>query len=413
MNTSILSGIQVLDLSRFIAGPLCCQMLGDMGADVIEIETIEGEAIRHNRPLERDGRSVYSNIFNRNKRGLSLDPRSETGRDILQDLASRADLIVENFRPGVIDKMGLGFEDLQKLNPRASLISISGFGQSGGNRDRALFDAIAQAETGLMSLTGNADGAPSVSGSFVVDHIAAYHAVMAAMAALRVRDEHGNGQHVDVAAFDAMYTSMGIRGVWAAFSDDVPSRNGARDVLSSPTDAYRCSDGYMYIQAGTNSLFPKFAAVIGAPELAWDVRYRDTADRVNNVEALTRAIEEWTSARTCDEVGAELRAAGIPHGTVNTPAQAARSTQVIDRELLRTIEHPVSGPLTVYGHAMRFSSTPLSINLAPPLVGEHTREILTNTLGWSDESISRALKEKTIGSPPRQSDQDCAAEVSQ
>lgn len=399
MNTSILAGIRVLDLSRFIAGPLCCQMLGDMGAEVIKVEGLEGEAIRQNGPFERDGRSVYSSIFNRNKRAIALDPRSEAGREILRDLASRADLIVENFRPGVIDKMGLGFDALQALNPRASLISVSGFGQTGVNRDRALFDAIAQAETGLMSLTGDPDGAPSVAGSFVVDHIAGYHAVMASLAALRVRDERGHGQHVDVAAFDAMYTAMGIRGVWAAFSDEVPTRNGARDVLSSPTDAFLCSDGFMYIQAGTNTLFQRFAVVMGQAALGTDERFADTADRVHNVDELTALIEEWTSTRTRDEVASALRDAGIPHGPVNTPAQAARSPQVVDRELLRTVEHPVSGPLTVYGHALRFSETPLSIDLAPPLVGEHTREIL-GEIGWSAERLDEAIEQGVIGIAP-------------
>ena len=391
MSSHILKGIRVLDLSRFIAGPLCCQMLGDMGAEVIKVEGLEGEAIRQNRPFERDGRSVYSSIFNRNKRAIALDPRSDIGRRILRELAERADLIVENFRPGVIDEMGLGFDVLAQLNPRCSLISVSGFGQTGANRDRALFDAIAQAETGLMSLTGDPGGSPAVAGTFVVDHIAGYHAVIASLAALRVRDERGHGQHVDVAAFDAMYTSMGIRGVWAAFDDGVPSRNGARDVLSSPTDAYRCSDGFIYIQAGTNTLFRRFAAVMGRPELATDDRFVDTADRVQHVRALTVLIEDWTAQRPRDEVASALREAGIPHGAVNTPSQAATSAQVVDRELLRTVEHPVSGPLTVYGHALRFSETPLSIDLAPPLVGEHTREIL-GELGWDDRSLTEAVR---------------------
>lgn len=397
MNRPILAGIRVLDLTRFIAGPLCCQILGDMGADVVKVETLEGEAIRHYGPFEKDGRSIYSNIFNRNKRALSLDPRSSTGRGILRELAAKADLIIENFRPGVIDRMGLGFDDLKAFNPGASLISISGFGQTGSNRDRALFDAIAQAETGLMSLTGDPDGPPSVTGTFVADHVAGFHAVIAALAALRVRDGQGIGQHVDVAAFDAMYTSMGIRGVWASFSDEAPGRNGARDVLSSPTDAYRCSDEYIYIQAGTNALFKPFAEVMGMPELAEDDRFTDTEDRVRNVEALTELIEAWTATRTRDTVSRELRAAGIPHGPVNTPEQAARSPQVTERGLLQTTDHPVSGPLTVYGPAIQFSSTPMSIDLAPPLIGEHTREVLEQDLGWSEQAIDAAFARGAIG----------------
>lgn len=393
--TSILDGVRILDLSRFIAGPLCCQMLGDMGAAIIKVETLEGEAIRHNAPLDND-RSVYSNIFNRNKRSISLNPRSTGGRMVLKDLAKTCDVVVENFRPGVINDMGLGFDELQKMNPKTSLISISGFGQTGPNRDRALFDATGQAETGLMSLTGDADGSPAVAGTFVVDHIAGYHAVMAVLGVLRHAESSGMGQHVDVAAFDAMFASMGIRGIWAGIGGDVPGRNGAQDVLSSPTDAFPCSDGYIYIQAGTSATFKLLSRAIGRPELADDPRFSSMRDRMLNADAATEIVTGWTSRQTVAEATEAMRAFGVPYGEVAELKNVVRSKQVLERGLIKTVNHPVSGELTVYAPTIRFGASPLQIQLPPPLVGEHTIDILRRDLQYSTKKISQLQGDKAV-----------------
>ncbi len=400
IESGILSGVRVLDLSRFIAGPLCCQMLGDMDAEIIKVESLDGEAIRSNAPFDGD-RSVYSNIFNRNKRSISLNARTQGGRQILRQLAVWADVIVENYRPGVIDKMGLGFDELKDFAPGTSLISISGFGQTGPNRDRALFDATAQAETGLMSLTGSPETGPSVAGTFVVDHIAGFHGVIAVLAALRHRDATGVAQHVDVAAFDAMFTSMGIRGIWAALEGSVPGRNGARDVLSSPTDAFPCTDGYMYIQAGTTSLFQRLAMTIGREDVVNDQRFLSMRSRMENADTLTEMVTDWTKTRSRAQVEGALRIAGIPHGAVAEMSEVVTSAQVVQRGLVTTVEHPQSGTLTVFGPAMKFSETPCQIKSAPPLIGEHTAEILADTLGFSLEEISALVDAGAISTCAR------------
>ena len=238
MSSPPLEGIKVLDMARYIAGPFCSMMLGDMGADVVKVERPGGEDTRHLQP-SRDGHSVYTMLYNRNKRAITINPRSDRGRELLVELAKWADVVVENYRPGTMEKMGLGYEQLHEINPRVILTSISGFGQTGPLRDRALFDAIGQAMAGVMSLTGSPDGPPTMTGTYTADHTTGLYAALGTVLALRERDRTGEGQHVDVALLDAMYSAIGVAASAYLNTGEVMGRTGNRDSLAAPGNTFR------------------------------------------------------------------------------------------------------------------------------------------------------------------------------
>ncbi|MCI2418432.1 CoA transferase [Saccharopolyspora sp. K220] len=383
---SPLGGIRVLDLSRFIAGPLCCQILGDMGAEVIKVERPGGEDSRRHVP-HYQGHSLYTLNYNRNKYGITLNTRHAESLEVLADLVRRSDVVVENFRPGTLDAMGLGWERIHEINSRTVLVSISGFGQTGPNRDRALFDAIAQAASGLMSMTGQADGEPTMAGAFVADHIAAFHGVMGTMLALAARARTGQGQHVDIACLDALFACMGtLPSAWRMLGQQT-GRSGNRDHITVPANTFPTADGHVYLHAGTDALFPRLAKAMGRPELASDPRFAGQHDRLANVEALDDIVRGWTRLSTVEQVGGELAAAGVPYAPVATVAQASDSAQVRAREMMIDVEHPELGTLTLPGMAIKLGATPGSVRKAPPLPGEDNADVYSRLLGFTAERL--------------------------
>jgi crotonobetainyl-CoA:carnitine CoA-transferase CaiB-like acyl-CoA transferase len=379
-NVSPLGDIRVLDLSRFIAGPLCCQILGDMGAEVIKVERPGGEDSRRHVPHYR-GHSLYTLNYNRNKYGITLNTRNSAALAILEDLVRQSDVVVENFRPGTLEAMGLGWERIHEINPRTVLVSISGFGQTGPNRDRALFDAIAQAASGLMSMTGQADGEPMMAGAFLADHIAAFHGVMGTMMALAARARTGQGQHVDIACLDALFSCMGtLPTAWRMLGQE-NHRTGNRDHITVPANTFPAADGYVYLHAGTDALFPRLAAAMGRPELASDARFVRQNDRLANVEALEDIVRGWTRLSAVEELCKQLAAAGIPYAPVATVAEVADSDQVRAREMMIDVEHPSLGTLTQLGMALKLGATPGSVRKAPPLAGEDNADVYGRLLG--------------------------------
>lgn len=381
-----LSGVRVLDLSRFIAGPLCCQILGDMGADVVKVERPGGEDGRRHRPFYRE-HSVYTMAYNRNKRGITLDTRHPDALALLERLVAVSDVVVENYRPGTMDAMGLGYERLKELNPRIILTSISGFGQTGPNKDRALFDAIAQAFTGLMSVTGQPDQDPTMAGTFVADYISAYHGVMGTLLALQARERTGEGQHADIACVDAVLTSLSTQVSAYAMLGEVDTRRGNRDQITVPANLYPAKDGYVYLHAGTNPLFPRLCEAMGRPELAQDQRYADQTRRLDNVEELDRLVTDWTSSHTCAELEAVLTDAGVPNTKAHSVAEAVESEQVRAREMLVDVPHPELGTLKLPGIPIKLSATPGTVRKAPPLVGEDNADVYGELLGLDSDEI--------------------------
>ena len=390
-----LEGVRILDLSRFIAGPLCCQILGDMGAEVIKVERPSGEDARRHRPFF-NGHSIYTMIFNRNKYGLSLDTRQPGALAVLEGLVAKCDVVVENYRPGTMEAMGLGYERLVEINPRVILTSISGFGQTGPNTQRALFDAIAQATSGLMSLTGEADGEPMMTGTFVADYISAFHGAMGTMLALLARERTGVGQHVDIACVDAVFAVLGTHPSAYAMLGLVPQRSGSRDQITVPANVFRSADGFVYIHAGTNPLFPRLCSSMGRPELATDPRFTDQTKRLENVDELDVLVTAWTITLPSAEIEAALASAGVPCAKVATVPQAVESEQVAARDMLVDVEHPVVGTMKLPGIPIKLSGTPGSIRKPPPLVGEDTDDVLTRLLGLDADAIAELRANHTI-----------------
>lgn len=386
--TGALDGIRVIDLSRFIAGPLCCQILGDMGAEVIKVERPGGEDARRHIPFY-NGHSVYTMIYNRNKHGVTLDTRHPEAIEILERLIADADIVVENYRPGTMEAMGLGYQRLKELNPRVILTSISGFGQTGPNRDRALFDAIAQAESGLMSRTGGADDPPMLTGTFIADYTAGFHGVMGTLLALQARARTGEGQHVDVACFDAMFSTLSTHLSAAAMFGTEAPRTGSRDQITVPANVYPTADGYVYLHAGTNPMFPRLCTAMGRPELAGEQRFIDQTARLANVEELDEIVGAWTSRLTSDELAAELTTAGVPYGKVAGIRDAVASPQVKAREMMIDIEHPTVGTVTVPGITIKLSATPGTVRKPPPTVGEDTDAVFSRLLGFDEAKLAR------------------------
>lgn len=383
-----LDGIRVLDLSRFIAGPFCAQMLGDMGADVIKVERSSGEDARHHAPFY-EGQSVYTMVFNRNKRGVTLNTRHAEARAILEGLVRKSDVLVENFRPGTLEQMGFGYERLHELNPALVITSISGFGQTGPLAQRALFDAIAQAMSGLMSLTG-ANGTPTLTGTYIADYVAGLHGVIGTLLALRHREHTGEGQVVDVGSLDALFSCLGTAPSAQVMLGEMPQRTaGSRDVLTAPANVFAARDGHLYLHAGTNPLFPRLCEVMERPDLAQDKRFADVPSRMANVDALEAEVAAWVAERTVDEVGEALTRAAIPWGRVATMEDVVASEQIAAREMLVEVEHPTLGPLTVPGIPVKLGATPGSIRKAPPLVGEDTDAVYGELLGLADDELQR------------------------
>lgn len=386
-----LDGIRVLDLSRYIAGPFCAQLLGDMGADVIKVERPGGEDSRTGGPWFK-GESVYTMVFNRNKRAITLDTRHPAALGILERLIARSDVLVENYRPGTLDAMGLDAGRLRRLNPRLIVTSLSGFGQTGPLAKRALFDPIAQAVSGLMSLTGEPGGPPTLTGAYIADHLAGLYGVIGTLLALIARERTGEGQAVDVASLDSLFSCLGTGPSAWAMLGELPARMGSRDRVMAPADLFRAADGYVYVHAGSDPLFPRLCEVIGRPDLAADPRFRDVQGRMAHAELLGAAVSSWTEARTVDEISAALAAAGVPFGPVAGIPDVVASPQIEAREMLVRIDHPALGTLVLPGSPVKLSATPASFRRPPALVGEDNETVYGELLGLDAGEIA-ALRE--------------------
>ncbi|WP_283135233.1 CaiB/BaiF CoA transferase family protein [Rhizohabitans arisaemae] len=386
MNSDLpLSDVRVVDLSRFIAGPFCTQILADMGADVVKVERPGGEDARHHAPF-LDGESLYVLGLNRNKRAMTLDTRNPAALAVLERMIGDSDVLVENYRPGTLAAMGLGPERLRELNPDLVVTSISGFGQTGPLAHRALFDAIAQAMSGLMSLTGEGSQ-PTLAGTYVADYIAGLYGALGTLFALRHRDRTGQGQLVDIASLDGLLSTLTTQVMATANLGTTPPRTGSRDALNAPANVFAAKDGHLYLHGGTNPLFPRLCLAMGRPELAADERFADVVPRMANAREIEEIVAAWAASLTVEEAGASLTAQGIPWGPVATLPEVIASPQVEARDMLVTIDHPKLGPLRVPGLPIKLSGSPGRVRTPPPLVGQDTEDILAE-LGYSDSEVA-------------------------
>lgn len=384
-----LAGIRVLDLSRILSGPFATMILADLGADVIKVEdTGAGDDTRQWAPPYQGDQSAYFLSVNRNKRAISIDLKSTEGRQVARQLARSADVLVQNFRPGTAERLGLGFAALAELNPRLIYASISGYGQTGPLAGEPGYDAIAQALSGVMSVTGPADGPPCRVGVSSADLGAGMWTLIGILSALQARHRTGVGQLVDVSLLDGQvaWLTYVAGGYFAA--GRVPPRYGSAHPTIVPYQAFATDDGHVMVAAGNDGLFRRFAVAVGRPALAEDPRFSTNPDRVRNRDVLLAALGAAMLERPTAEWVQVLSAAGVPAAPINTVDQALSHPQVLARDMVVTATHPTAGELRMVGNPVKLSAQPPAVRLAPPLLGEHTDEVL-GELGLSPEGIAR------------------------
>lgn len=377
-----LDGLKVLDLTRILAGPFCTMILGDMGADVVKVENPDGgDDTRRWGPPFLEGESAYFLSVNRSKRSLTLNLKVPRGKALLADLLARADVLIENFRPGAVERLGFGYEATAAQNPRLIYCSISGFGQTGPDALRPGYDLIVQGESGVMSLTGFPDGPPCKVGLSIADIIAGMYAVQGIAFALYARERTGRGQRIDVALLDGMISFLTYQaGIYFATGKS-PSRMGNLHPTIMPYETFEASDGHLNVAVGNTGLFQQFCRVLGRPDLAADPRFDTDAGRVEHRGALRPALEGFLKTRPVAEWLKTFSAAGIPCGSIKDVAEVFASPQVLAREMVRTLVHPKVGSLRVTGNPLKMSETPGAVEQPPPLLGEHTDQVLAEWLG--------------------------------
>ena len=389
-----LAGVRVLDLTRVLAGPIGTMIAGDLGADVVKIERPgAGDDLRAwGPPFAADGESAYFIAVNRNKRSVALDLKDEQGRAVFRRLVADADVVVENFRAGTLETLGLGWDELRSLNPRLVLVSLTAYGSSGPYRDLPGYDIVIQAMGGLMSVTGEPSGRPMRVGVAIVDVLSGLYVAIALLAAMRERDRTGVGQRVELSLLDVELASLVNVIHNYLIADQLPSRLGNAHPSIVPYDVFASADGYLAIAVATELQWQRFCRVLGRAELAGDVRFATNGDRVRRRDELMVLLEAVLPARSTDEWIADLRAADVPCGPVNTVDRILADPHVAAGDLVRRLDRP-SGPVRVVGSPLRFETGPLPA-APPPALGEHTDEVL-RALGLSAAQIA-GLREAGI-----------------
>ena len=396
MTTGILSGIRILDLSRVMSGPFCTSMLADLGAEVIKIEMPGfGDEARHFGPF-RDGESTYFMLLNRNKKSVTVNLKTAQGRDLIESLIPKCDVLVENFRPGVMARLGLDEPKVRALNPDIVYTSISGFGQESPLKDWPAFDLVIQAMSGLMSLTGPKGGPATAVGESVADVCTGMFAAFGTVAALFDRERTGQGHHVDVAMLDSMM-AMQLTGLARQlYMDDTPKPAGNRHPVTYPVDSFAARDGDIVLVCFTDKLFVALAELMGLPDLANDPRFSSNAKRNENEAALKHVIAEWVATHTQDAAINALLSVGIPSAPIWNLKQLVTSDHIAARGLVVTGQHGVLGDIPLVPQPVKFSGISDQVPFQSPMLGEHTHEVLTTTANLNDDDIAALKAAKTI-----------------
>ncbi len=369
-----LSGLKVLDLTRVLAGPFCTMILADLGAEVIKIERPEtGDDSRAFGPFIGD-ESMYFNGINRNKKSVELNLKAEEDREVFMKMAKEADVLVENFRPGSMEKLGFSYEELKKVNPTLIYATSSGFGHSGPYSDRPAYDLIIQALAGTMSITGHPDGPPTKVGSSVADIIAGIYTAVGITSALYYREQKGEGQFVDVSMMDCQVSVLENAIARYFATGENPGRIGNRHPSITPFAMYNTKDSQVIIAAGSAKLWEDFCRAIGKPELLEDERFKDNRLRTENVEVLEKILEEVFAEKTTREWLDILEGHSIPCAPVNEIEDVVNDPQIKAREMIQEIEHPKLGKVKLPGIPIKFSKTPGKIRKAAPSLGENNKE---------------------------------------
>jgi crotonobetainyl-CoA:carnitine CoA-transferase CaiB-like acyl-CoA transferase len=392
-----LDSILVVDLSRVLAGPYATMVLGDLGARVLKIESPAGDETRRWGPPFLDGESAYYLSVNRNKESVALDFATEPGARLLRGLIARADVVVENFRPGALERRGFGYEACRALNPGLIYASITGYGQTGPAAGRPGFDLVAQGEGGVMSLTGDADGPPRKVGVSQADIVTGLWTVGGILAALYARERTGHGQRVDTSLFGGQLSLLGFQGALRLAAGQEPARMGNRHPTLTPYETYATADGWMNVAVGTAGHWRALTVVLGRPALAEDARFADNAARIAHREELAAILVPLFRERPTADWLTALRAADIPAGAVRSVTEALESEEAAALGAIATLAHPTLGPLRQVVSPLDFSATPAAPRSAPPRLGADTDAVLREFFELSPEEIDRLRREGAIG----------------
>ena len=394
--TAPLEGLIVLDLTRVLAGPYCGMMLADYGANIYKVEPPEvGDDSRAFGPfIEKQGKkeSAYFMSLNRNKRSMVLNFKQQSHVELFKEMVKKADIVLENYKPGTMEKFGLGYDALEKINPRIIYAACSGFGHTGPYTEKPAYDIIVQAMGGVMSITGSEGGDPTRIGASIGDITAGIFTAYGIMMALYHRQTSGKGQKVDVGMLDCQVAILENAIARYFTSGTSPTPLGNRHPSITPFASFTAKDGYIIVGAGNDRLWKKLCEVLNRPEWLQDPDYKTNGDRTNNVKKLQIQMDEVMKDRTIDEWMKLLEDAGVPCAPINTVERVVNDPQVNFRDMIVELDHPVAGKQKMAGAPVKMSLTPGSVRTSAPLLGQHTNELLKEMFGWDDKTIEEKLK---------------------
>ena len=394
--TQPLEGLRVLDFTRVLAGPFATMILGDLGAEIIKAEPLNGDESRSWPPILEKGESGYFLSLNRNKKSITLNLKDPRARKIVSALAGKVDVIIENFTPGVVKRLGIDYNSLRQQHPELIYCSISGFGQSGPYRDKRAYDPIIQGMTGIMSITGERGRSPVKIGIPITDLVAALYAVIAIQSAYIQKTNSGKGQYIDIALYDSMVSMLTIMAMQYFATREDPGRWGVDHIHRVPAKAFETHDGqYVQVAATNEVMYPKFCELLGLPELIDDPRFDTNAKRVANRDEIMPVFEAKMREKTRDEWLQLFEEAGLPCGPILNLSEVFADENISQRDMIFSLEHPIEGFIQQLGFPFKFSQTPAEAKRRPPLLGEHNQEVL-GWLGYSTHDIEIFEAEKVI-----------------
>lgn len=394
--TKALSRIKVLDLSRVVAGPVCTSILGDLGADIIKVEGPDFlDETRAWFPPDIEDISLYYMAVNRNKRAITVNLKTKEGIQIIKKLIQESDVIVENFKTGTMERLGLGYEDLKALNPKIIHCSITGFGHTGPYKQLPGYDFLAQAMSGFMSVNGTSNGEPVKAGIAMADLYAGLYAIISILAALEARNHTGRGQHCDISLMDSMVASLLNIGTGFLNTGNLPKRYGNQHPTLVPYQNFQTKDKEIIIAVGNDRQFQRFCSLINTEELPQDERFATANARIIYREELIPKLQEVILTKTADEWLTLFQENNIPCGPINTLDRVFTDEQVLERQMIQEVEHPTVGIVKLLGSPIKLSDTPVTIERHPPLHGEHTEEVLLE-LGYDKQEIESFMEDKVI-----------------
>jgi len=381
-----LEGVRVIDMSRYIAGPLCAQILGDLGAEVIKVESPRGEESRTAYPVV-DGFSLYFANYNRNKIGVTLNTRTDKGKGLLREIIGCSDVLIQNYRIGIIEKMGFSYPELSTINPRVIMVNISGFGRRSHLADWPAYDEVAQAMSGLMDITGPAGGPPTLVGTFAVDHMTALFATIGVLGALEYRQRTGEGQSVDVALRDVAMSTLTTTISRFLVTGGADTRVGNRHRYHAAINTYPTKDGYVYVNAARDHLWDRLLSVIGREDLRAVETFSTRQARAEHRDEIDAIIGAWASQRTSWEAASSLAQAGVPSAPVRTIPEIATDLEIREQRMVLDVLSPEGHTLPVVGNPIDLGKTPIGVRLSPPRLGEHNEYVYCQLLGHTSSEL--------------------------